>query len=167
MTNGRSSREARRAAQLVPSDADFERTRRLLFGDRFKGGFGLRDPAYMPLYPHEFAKYLYSDGRVMWDKNHSAEDLEGFVDQAPAWELLGRDDRSERWYDDSSRLAAKWILNRLRSVPSERQLQVTFWETMESVHPHIADMQLSTAQKVWARGAALRIIDAWRAEGRD
>ena len=151
----------------MPTDANFVAIRRMLFGDRFQAGFGLRDPAYMPLHPHEYAEYIYSQGKKMWDRFHSCEELEQFIDQAPAFELLGRDDRSERWYDDSARLAAKWILGRLRAVPGERQLVVTFWETMESIFPHIAEMNLSTAQKVWVRGAALRIVDGYRADGHD
>ena len=162
--NGRQARAQRHLEGQYP---ELEHMRRQLFGDRFKAGFGLRDPAYLPLFPHEYAQYLYSQGQKMWDKNHSCEELESFIDKAPPIELLGRDDRSERWYDDSARLAAKWILNRLRMVPSERLLEVTFWETMEATFPHVASMMLSTAQKVWVRGAALRILDAYRYDGHD
>lgn len=163
--NGRTAREQRRALEFIASDPTIADVRRALFGERFKAGFGLKDPAYMPLFPHEYAHYIYSQGRDMWDKWHSCEELEAFVQKAPAIEQLGSDDRSERWYDDAARLAAKWIFGRLLSVPDDRKLEVTFWEVMEGSFPHIARMHLSTAQKVWVRGAALRILDGYRADG--
>jgi hypothetical protein len=163
--NGRAARDMRQAAAFVASDPYLADARRLLFGDRFKAGFGLKDPAYMPLYPHEYALYVYSQGHQMWDKYHSCEELEAFIQKAPAIELLGVDDRSERWYDDAARLAAKWIFGRLLSVPDDRKLEVTFWEVMEGCYPHITTMRLSTAQKVWSRGAALRVLDGYRADG--
>jgi hypothetical protein len=163
--NGRAARAVRRIGDFKTSDPGVAEIRRLLFGDRFQAGFGRRDPAYMPLYPHEAAQYLFSRGAQMWDKHHSAEELEQFIDQAPPFEQLGHNDQGERWYDDSARLVAKWILSRLRAVPEEARLVVTFWESMESAYPHIADLQLSTAQQNWARAAALRIFDAYRYDG--
>ncbi len=150
---------------MTPSGPAFLEMRRALFGDRFKGGFGLKDPAYMPLFPHEAADYIFSQGAKMWDKHHSAEELEKFIDQAPDFEQLPRNDGGQRWYDDSARLAAKWITGRLYIVPLERELTVTFWDVMESAFPHIRTMALSTLQRSWTRSAALRVIDAYRAEG--
>ena len=149
----------------MPSEPQFAEIRRQLFGDRFKGGYGLKDPAYMPLYPHEAANYIFSQGRKPWDRFHSAEDLEKFIDQAPDFEQLPPADGSEKWYDDSARLVAKWITGRLFAMPTERELAATFWEVMESAFPHIRSLPLSTLQKQWARSAALRLIDAYRADG--
>lgn len=138
-----------------------------LFGDRFKGGFGRRDPAYMPLFPHEAAEYLMSSGQKMWDKHNSAGDLEKFIDQAPDVEKVGPDDQSERRYDDAARCAAKMVLSRLRAVPEERGLTVSFWSTMESVYPAITRLHLSTIQRDWAHSAVLRVLDAYRFDGID
>jgi len=150
---------------FATSDPQLAEIRRRLFGDRFKAGFGLKDPAYLPLFPHEAANYIMSGGRRMWDKHHSAAELEKYIDQAPDYEQLGRNDGSERWYDDAARLAAKWIAGRLYAVPLERELTVTFWEVMESAFPHLRSMQLSTIQKEWTRSSVLRVIDAYRADG--
>ncbi len=154
-----------RTVLLMPSRRELEKISARIFGDRFKAGYGLKDPAYMPLYPHEAAAYLFSQGATMWDKLHSTEELEAYVDKAPDFEKLSPDDRSERRYDDAARLVAKWSLNRLRSVPAEAKLGVTFWEVMEGAYPHIAGLGLSTVQRVWARAAALRILDAYAADG--
>lgn len=164
--NGRAARAGRRAVDFATTDPGVADIRRLLFGDRFQAGFGLKDPAYMPLYPHEAAQYLFSQGARMWDKYHSAEELEQFIEQAPDYLQLGRDDSSERWYDDAARLAAKWMLGRIRSVPEDARLVVTWWDAMESAFPHIATMRMSTSQRNWARAAALRIFDAYRYDGR-
>jgi len=161
--NGRQARHLRQVDDFEATDGGgWQEIREQLFGDRFKAGYGHNDPAYMPLHPHEHAEYLFSQGRQMWDRNHSCAELELYIEQAPAWEQLGADDRSERWYDDSCRLAAKWILARLRAVPEEAKLVITFWEHMESCFPHLVTCHLSTAQKVWVRAAALRIFDADR-----
>lgn len=141
--------------------------REKLFGSRFQGGFGLSDPAYMPLFPHEAAAYLLSSGEKHWDRMHSAEDLEQFIDSAPAVDQLGPHDESERWYDDSARSAARMILARLRAVPAEQKLVVTFWETMLATFPAIAHLQLSTIQRDWIRSAAFRVLDAHRYDGTD
>jgi hypothetical protein len=148
------------------TDPGVQEIARLLFGDRFKAGYGHRDPAYLPLTPHEAAAYLFSRGATPWDKYHSAEELEQYIQQAPPVEQLGSDDQSERWYDNSARLAAKWILGRLRAVPVDATLVVTFWEEMESIFPHIVTFRLSTAQQNWVRAAALRIFDADRYDGK-
>jgi hypothetical protein len=163
--NGRAARQLRANGRFEPSDRAFAEVRRSLFGDRFKGGFGLKDPAYMPLYPHEAADYMFSQGRKMWDRFHSAADLEKFIDQAPAIEQLGPNGGGEQWYDDSARLVAKWVTGRIFMVPQERELRATFWEVMSSAFPHIPRLGLSTLQLDWARSAALRIIDAYRADG--
>jgi hypothetical protein len=165
--NGRQARHLRLVERFDTTDPGVVEIRRLLFGDRFKAGFGHKDPAYMPLTPHEAAHYLFSKGRTPWDKYHSAEELESYINQAPPVEQLGADDRSERWYDNSARLAAKWILGRLRAVPEDAKLVVTFWAEMESIFPHIASWHLSTAQQNWVRAAALRIFDADRYDGRE
>lgn len=138
-----------------------------LFGDRFKGGFGLKDPAYMPLFPHEAADYLMSQGQKRWDKMHSAADLELFIELAPPVENIGPDDRSQSRYDDAARCAARMVLSRLRAVPEERGLSTTFWQVMESVYPAIRRLGLSTIQRDWIRSATLRVIDAYRYDGRD
>ena len=101
----------------------------------------------------------------MWDKHHSAEELEAWVEAAPAVDQLGPVRQTESYYDDAARLTAKWLLQRLRAVPEDAQLSVTFWEVMESAYPRIPSLMLSTAQKSWARSAALRILDAYRADG--
>ncbi len=146
----------------MPSNRELEKIQHRIFGDRFKAGVGLKDPAYMPLFPHEAAEYLF--GRKPWDKHNSAADLEAYVSSAPAIDQLPPADRSEQRYDDAARLAAKWILERLRVMPSEAKLAVTFWETMTSVYPRMVELSLSTAQQRWAQSAALRILDAYRAE---
>lgn len=144
--------------------------REQLFGSRFQGGFGLADPAYIPLFPHEAAAYLMSSGAKRWDRMHSAEDLEAFVagardpDQLRALELVPGE---EAWYDETARCAAKLILARLRAVPSEQHLVVTFWETMHALFPSIAGLQLSTIQRDWIRSAVFRILDAHRYDGHD
>jgi hypothetical protein len=139
--------------------------RRMLFGDRFRGGYGRKDPAYMPLTAHEGAEYLFSQGAKMWDKYHTADELEQWVEAAPDVDTLGPVKQTENYYDDAARLTAKWLLQRLRSVPEDLKLAATFWEVMESAYPRMRDLMLSTAQKQWARSAAMRIIDAYRADG--
>lgn len=141
---------------------------RLLFGDRFKAGYGLADPAGIPLTPHEHAEYVYTAGQIMWDKHHSAADLEQYISGAPDWEELQLipDKNGEHWYDNAARLAAKWILARVRAVPDELKLVVTFRSEMEAIMPRIADMHLSTAQWIWCEGAVRRICDAAEFDGR-
>ena len=163
--NGRQARAQRNGERFNPTDPGLAEIRRLMFGDRFKAGYGLKDPAYMPLTPHEAAEYLFSQGVKTWDKYHSAEELEAYIMGAPLVDELGPPDRSERWYDDAGRLVARWLLMRLRAVPEEAKLAVTFWETMESIYPRMHGLSLSTAQREWARSAALRILDAYRADG--
>lgn len=165
--NGRAARQQRALHIFEPSQPALKQVREQLFGTRFQGGFGLADPAYMPLFPHEAAAYLMSAGDKRWDHMHSAEDLEQFIDSAPAVDQLGRRDESERWYDDSARSAARMILARLRAVPAEQKLVVTFWETMLSTFPAIAHLQLSTIQRDWVRAAAFRVLDAHRYDGTD
>jgi hypothetical protein len=163
--NGRQSRLQRNGQRFSPTDPGLAEIRRLLFGDRFKAGYGLKDPAYMPLTPHEAAQYIFSQGAKAWDKYHSAEELEAWIMAGPDVDELGPQDRSERWYDDAGRLVARWLLLRLRSVPEDARLTVTFWESMESIYPRMRTLSLSTAQREWARSAALRILDAYRADG--
>ena len=163
--NGRLSRQLRHNGLFDPSQPELKRVREQLFGSRFQGGFGLADPAYVPLFPHEAAAYLMSRGEKRWDKMHSAEDLAAFIDQAPAVDQLGAHDESERWYDDSARSAAKLILERLRAVPAEQKLVVTFWETMNSTFPAVAGLHLSTIQRDWIRSAVFRVLDAHRFDG--
>lgn len=163
--NGRQSRQLRQRQRFEPSDPAMVDIRRLLFGDRFKAGFGLKDPAYMPLTAHEGAEYLFSGGRRMWDKHHSAEELEAWIEAAPDVDQLGPVRQAEDFYDDAARLTAKWVLQRLRAVPDDMALVVTFWEVMESSYPRMAGLMLSSAQKQWARSAAMRIMDAYRADG--
>jgi hypothetical protein len=160
--NGRRARHLRLVDSFEPTDPGVAEIRAMLFGDRFKAGFGHKDPAYMPLTPHEAAAYLFSRGATRWDKYHSAEELEAYINQVPPVEQLGPDDRSERWYDNSCRLAAKWILGRLRAVPADARLVLTFWEEMESIFPHLVTFRLATAQQNWVRAAALRLFDADR-----
>ena len=155
----------RRNGLFQPTDPGLVDIRRLLFGDRFKAGFGRKDPAYMPLTAHEGAEYLFSNGQKMWDKRHSAEELEAWIAAAPNIDQVLPVEQTERFYDDSARLAARWILNRLRNVPDDVKLAATFWEVMESAYPRLASLMLSTAQRQWAHSAALRIIDAYRADG--
>ena len=163
--NGRVSRQLRHNGLFDPSQPELKRVREQLFGSRFQGGFGLTDPAYVPLFPHEAAAYLMSQGVKRWDKMHSAEDLANFIDQAPAVDQLRAHDDSERWYDDSARSAAKLILERLRAVPAEQKLVVTFWETMNSTFPAVAGLHLSTIQRDWIRSAVFRVLDAFRFDG--
>lgn len=165
MPSNRRSRQLRHNGLFQPTDPGLVDIRRLLFGDRFKAGFGLKDPAYMPLTAHEAAEYLFTQGVTMWDKHHSAEELEGWIEGAPDIDQLGPVKQTESYYDDAARLTAKWVLQRLRGVPADMQLAVTFWEVMESAYPRMRDLMLSTAQKQWARSAAMRVIDAYRADG--
>lgn len=167
MTSNRAARQLRQNGSFNPSDPGLAAIRRLMFGDRFKAGYGLKDPAYMPLTPHEAANYIFSEGAKAWDKYHSAEELESYVLKGRDIDELGPADRSESWYDDSARVVARWLLMRLRSVPEDRKLTVTFWDAMESVYPRIRTLSLSTAQREWARSAALRILDAYRADGHE
>jgi len=165
--NGRLSRQLRHNGHFDPSQPELKRVREQLFGSRFQGGFGLADPAYVPLFPHEAAAYLMSGGAKRWDRMHSAEDLANFLKQAPDVDQLGPHDDSERWYDDSARSAAKLILARLRAVPEEQKLVVTFWETMNSTFPAVANLHLSTIQHDWIRSAVFRVLDAHRYDGAD
>lgn len=160
--NGERARVFRQAGRFATTVPGLAEIRTILFGERFRAGFGLRDPAYMPLHAHEAAEYRFSRGQKMWDKYHSAEELEAYIDQAPDIDMVGVDDNSQRWYDDAARLAAKWIKNRIRVVPAEARLVVTFWAEMESVFPRLAGLRLSTAQREWATAAAFRIFDAYR-----
>jgi len=157
--NGRQARLQRNGQHFNPTEPGLAEIRRLMFGDRFKSGYGLKDPAYMPLTPHEAAEYLFSQGATAWDKYHSAEELEGWIMAGPDIDELGPLDRSERCYDDVGRLVARWLLMRLRSVPEDSRLTVTFWEAMESIYPRMSTLSLSTAQREWARSAALRKRD--------
>lgn len=162
--NGRQARRQRDAAEFVPTDRGMLKVRELLFGERFHAGFGRNDPAYMPLTAHDQALFLFSANVTAWDKYHSAADLETFVQGAPDVEQLGPEDGSERWYNDSARLAAKWILQRLLAVPEDAGLELSFWPVMESAYPHLVSFRLSTSQREWARHAALRLFDAYRFE---
>lgn len=168
--NGRAARKQRNARHFETSQPALKLVREQLFGSRFQGGFGLADPAYLPLFPHEAAAYLMSGGAKRWDRMHSAEDLEAFiagardVDELRALEL---DRQGEGWYDESARCAAKMILARLRAVPEEQKLVVTFWESMLSTFPRMAGLDLSTIQRDWIRSAVFRVLDAHRYDGND
>ena len=163
--NGRAARLIRSNGHFKTSDPALAELRVALFGDRFRGGFGRSDPAYMPLFPHEAAAYLMSRGQQRWDRHASAAELEQFIESAPDPSKVRPDDGSEARYDDAARCAAKMVLSRLRAVSEERGLTTTFWQAMESAYPALRRLQLSTIQRDWARSAVLRIIDAYRYDG--
>lgn len=168
--NGRLARQQRRDRTFETSQPALKLVREQLFGSRFQGGFGLADPAYLPLFPHEAAAYLMSSGSKQWDKMHSAEDLEQFIDQArdvDELRALEVDRAGELWYDETARCAAKVILARLRAVPAEQKLVVTFWESMLATFPGLAWLQLTTIQRDWIRSAVFRVLDAHRYDGHD
>lgn len=126
---------------------------------------GPDDPAYFPATPHEFWTHIQRAGRgeirISWRQVTAAE-LEGWIREAPELgEVLERPVDRQR-YDDGGRLAARWILDHLAEQPQDVELADAIWRRVRNSHPELEQLGLSTAQRLWAIGAAQRIFDSHR-----
>ena len=128
---------------------------------------GRLDPAYIPTSPTELLEMsaARAEQRPFKVKTWSAAELESYVRKAPTLEELRERPQGQleyrTHYDDTGRLAAKMALEHLERVPEDIALSdLTFWRGVESTHPFVEDLQLTTYQRWWAHAAAQRIFDA-------